>query len=582
MQPEIEPVNADNPMNPAEMRSVRKPMGRRSVAFSIWIALTCLSQAAQAPITLGPAIHDGSLLRLDETTAISVCMNPDTHAVFQQPATNRVAAWQPSAAGPALWAAKVMRDREGQLHAVWLVARGSGKKPAVDRFIDIWHAQTAGQDHQWEAASRIWEGYVGAICGRLTQLRSGRLILPFARWLPDQRRGPPDGCNASTVLYSDDGGKTWKESPARLVSPCVKDYNGDNVGAVEPVVLELKDGRIWMLMRTQTGFLYESFSRDGINWSAAQPTQFHSSTGPAEICRLPDGRIVLFWNNCEMPERVQGEGVYGGRDALHAAVSSDDGKTWSGFREVYLDPTRHQSPPRTGDRGTAYPQFKHIEDSRLLFASGQGAKLRVWIAIDPDWLAETTSADDFAGGVANWSVFKPFGPAQRWWRDRVQGCALIAHPTKPGKKILHLSKPDGKNADGATWNFPAGRKGTATVSFQVNQGFQGATVSLTDRFYDPTDDRGDTNAPCSVSITASCRLNGAASVSPGQFHLLAITWNTDDRTASLKLDGADAGRVTLRASTPNGLCYLRLRSTARDTDTAGFYVESVKAEVVPP
>ena len=139
MQPEIEPVNADNPMNPAEMRSVRKPMGRRSVAFSIWIALACLSQAAQAPITLGPAIHDGSLLRLDETTAISVCMNPDTHAVFQQPATNRVAAWQPSAAGPALWAAKVMRDREGQLHAVWLVARGSGKKPAVDRFIDIWH-----------------------------------------------------------------------------------------------------------------------------------------------------------------------------------------------------------------------------------------------------------------------------------------------------------------------------------------------------------------------------------------------------------------------------------------------------------
>jgi len=31
--------------------------------------------------------------------------------------------------------------------------------------------------------------------------------------------------------------------------------------AVEPTILQLKDGRVWMLIRTQTGWLYESFPR---------------------------------------------------------------------------------------------------------------------------------------------------------------------------------------------------------------------------------------------------------------------------------------------------------------------------------
>ena len=45
--------------------------------------------------------------------------------------------------------------------------------------------------------------------------------------------------------------------------------------------IELRDGRLWMLMRTQTGFLYESFSRDqGENWSEAGPSRFISSSSP--------------------------------------------------------------------------------------------------------------------------------------------------------------------------------------------------------------------------------------------------------------------------------------------------------------
>ena len=134
--------------------------------------------------------------------------------------------------------------------------------------------------------------------------------------------------------YSDDGGKSWARSPAKLTAPCHDGYNGSNYGACEPTLLELKDGRVWMFMRTQDGFLYESFSPDGVNWSPAKPSRFHSSNSPAFPVRLPDGRIVVFWNNAENCPRVGKDGVYSGRDALHAAISSDEGKTWSGFREV--------------------------------------------------------------------------------------------------------------------------------------------------------------------------------------------------------------------------------------------------------
>ena len=41
------------------------------------------------------------------------------------------------------------------------------------------------------------------------------------------------------------------------------------------------------------------------------------------------------------------ETVFTNRDALHAAISEDDGKTWIGFREVALDPIRNRADFRS-------------------------------------------------------------------------------------------------------------------------------------------------------------------------------------------------------------------------------------------
>ena len=274
-------------------------------------------------------------------------------------------------------------DRDGELHFVIPRVRGEGRNPAVDRFIDLYHVRSTNGRTEFTEPQRIFEGYCGAIQG-LFQLESGRIIAPFADWIGGRPRTPPTGPSETTCVYSDDRGETWHPSPSRLTAPCYEGYNGGNYGACEPTLIELSDHLVWMLIRTQAGKLYESFSPDGATWSDAQPSLFYSSNSPAFPIRLEDGRIVVFWNNCVMPPRFEGDGVYGGRDALHAAISDDEGATWRGFREVYRDPTRNGSPPRSGDRGTAYPHATLTGDSRILLVSGQGTERRRRFLIDPD------------------------------------------------------------------------------------------------------------------------------------------------------------------------------------------------------
>jgi hypothetical protein len=113
---------------------------------------------------------------------------------------------------------------------------------------------------------------------------------------------------------SGDGGLTWEPGNALDIGGA-----GDHDGALEPCVIELRDGRLWMLIRTTRGFFWESFSADGgRTWSPAQPGPIDSTSAPAHVARLADGSLAMAWNRAE-----------GGRRLLHLALSQDDGKTWT-------------------------------------------------------------------------------------------------------------------------------------------------------------------------------------------------------------------------------------------------------------
>ena len=131
-------------------------------------------------------------------------------------------------------------DREGELHFVIPRVRGEGRDPAVDRFIDLYHLRSTNERTEFTEPKRIFEGYCGAIQG-VFQLESGRIIAPFADWIGGRPRTPPTGPSETTCVYSDDGGRTWNESPSRLTAPCYDGYNGGNYGACEPTLIELRD-----------------------------------------------------------------------------------------------------------------------------------------------------------------------------------------------------------------------------------------------------------------------------------------------------------------------------------------------------
>lgn len=472
-----------------------------------------------------------------------------------------------------------LRTRDGELQVFVVRSRrvAEGNRPAIDRFIDLWHLRSYDGVKRWSEPKCLYEGWLGSISNAI-QLENGRIVMPFGMLIGGRKAGPPTGRHELTVVYSDDHGETFKMSEARLTSPCYEDYNGSNEGACEPAIVQLKDGRVLMHMRTQTGVLYESISSDGANWPDAWPSRFHSSTGPPFLIRLKDDRIALFWNSVEMPPRVDGQGVYGGRDALHAAIADPSLTTWRGWREIYRDPTRNDSPPKRGDRGTAYPDAALMPDGRIAVVSGQGGR-RALMYVDPLWLYETSASDDFSQGLANWCVYKGFGPASGWWRDRTQGASLVDHPDRPGKKALHLRRPDEKPADGAVWNFPMAKAGKLIVRLKLNPGAAGGTISLNDRLFDPCDDNGQRLAMFSLPFGLSSDDGRNLELQPAQWQELVFEWDVDQEKCYASLNDQDATPLPLLNKTPNGICYLRLRSAAAEPEQSGFLVESVQVEL---
>ena len=102
---------------------------------------------------------------------------------------------------------------------------------------------------------------------------------------------------------------------------------------MEPDVVELRDGRVLMIMRTQLGYIAASYSTDGgETWSKPERLgELKAPESPAKIGRIPaTGDLLLIWNNNYEP----GAGHCGTRNPLTAAVSSDEGRTWKHVRNL--------------------------------------------------------------------------------------------------------------------------------------------------------------------------------------------------------------------------------------------------------
>ena len=148
----------------------------------------------------------------------------------------------------------------------------------------------------------------------------------------------------SFVYYSDDDGRRWKASRGGEVFI----WDGRTMSwsmTGEPSAVEVEPGKILMVMRTNWGRLYKSWSFDnGETWMAPTPTPLASSGAPAQVRKIPGtGDLLVVWTQVGAEEMRKGFI----RARLSSAVSRTNGAIWEFFQNIesILEGTRVEPGP---------------------------------------------------------------------------------------------------------------------------------------------------------------------------------------------------------------------------------------------
>ncbi|NLX04682.1 MAG: exo-alpha-sialidase [Phycisphaerae bacterium] len=337
----------------------------------------------------------------------------------------------------------MLRLRSGRILLTFV--RFGGFSPDLDpakSLCEGWAMFSDDGGGTWSAPSRLpARGRYQCPPLSMTQLSSGRVVYPYGLMTGQA------GKSVVSALVSDDEGATWQ------VSPSVLDVGGAGMesGALEPSVVELPDGRVWMLLRTQHGCQWESFSHDGgLSWSAPQPSSVPSGNAPAVLVKLADGRILLAWNPCV-------DSAYA-RHSLMLAVS-DDGRAFYGGDEI-----AHTDYPLTATDvywGVMYPYVAQLPNGDLTVAFNEGDwnfQQAHLVRVDRAWLGRREIVEDFRDGLTAWcSLGSSSGSAQLVDPDDDQAGAALR------------VEDSGAGPAGIVRAFPLLTEGKVTLTLSVHK-----------------------------------------------------------------------------------------------------------------
>jgi predicted neuraminidase len=215
---------------------------------------------------------------------------------------------------PCLW-----HDPEGNLWLFW--AQGFSH---WDGRAGVWAitAEDSGkEDTAWSEPRRLCNGIM---MNKPTVLSTGEWLLPAAIWVfpptvevKNHARPIPEE-SGSNVYATTDKGESWSFLGGSDVEGRACD---------EHMIVERKDGSLWMLIRTKMG-IGESISTDrGKTWSKGRTDAIeHIPTARFFVRRLQSGKMLLVKHHPP-------EGKH--RSHLTAYLSDDEGKTWQG--ELLVD-----------------------------------------------------------------------------------------------------------------------------------------------------------------------------------------------------------------------------------------------------
>lgn len=283
-----------------------------------------------------PRYSEGSLLRLNNgELLLAVTEFVDSESDF---AKAQIVARKSADNGTTWGDSRVLQKPTGKLNVMSVTLRRL-RQPHEDTIAMFYLQKNAFDDLQVfvrfstdEAATfgeailvTSADGYHVMNNDRVTQLATGRLLVPVAS-TPNVKTVNHFVCRC---WISDDFGRTWHPGKGAVDAP--------RRGAMEPEVVELTDGRLLMIVRTQLGYIGASYSSDaGETWSdISRLGDLVAPEAPTTIRRIPStGDLMLVWNNTF--DQKKGHG--GRRTPLTIALSRDEGRTWAKIRDIETSP----------------------------------------------------------------------------------------------------------------------------------------------------------------------------------------------------------------------------------------------------
>jgi predicted neuraminidase len=158
----------------------------------------------------------------------------------------------------------------------------------------------------WSAAERLPGGILGPIKDKPLRLADGSILSPGSTESTDD----PSRWRVH-FERSVDGGRSW------TVSTPPSPPAGREVDAIQPSLLVHGDGRLQALVRTRSGWIFDTWSADdGLSWSPLSATTLPNPNSGLDGTTLRDGRQLVVYNHTQH-----------GRTPLNVAVSVD-GVRW--------------------------------------------------------------------------------------------------------------------------------------------------------------------------------------------------------------------------------------------------------------
>jgi hypothetical protein len=226
--------------------------------------------------------------------------------------------------------ASIWIDPRGRLWVFW--GQSFGQQDGRFGIFAIVSDDPDADEPKWSEPRRLGDGI---LLNKPTVLSNGDWLLTSSIWKAD---------DSIRVYASSDQGETFQlRGTANIADPKMR-------GPDEPMIVERKDGSLWMMVRVQG--LGQTVSHDhGRTWTPVEKLPIRHPTSRFFLRRLTSGALLLVKHG-GIDEKVS-------REKLMAFVSDDDGATWTGG--LMIDEREHVTYPDgvQGEDGVIYVAYDY-------------------------------------------------------------------------------------------------------------------------------------------------------------------------------------------------------------------------------